>query len=333
MGHEKMSETAKASGDYIKQPKAAPVVNDAPWDKFSKLTGLPIQVTDKSFEKSALVVPQAKSFDMCDGVVVGGAAAGQISNVYGYCPRCGALGITRERRPNGNDRCSNGHEYPTRDACKTNTGYLLAAPAGWTDQSCDIVQWLDITASETEHRAHVDGQFIPAVREKLLHTAKRLREASSLIENLRKDTANAEAMRDSAMKANEELTAEKLCGVTNDELALIEAEFSEVKDAQAQKANAYDELQSIAVRWEEPPQVVVKQPLPPEIEEGLKKNWKPVITVERDERWVLFIKWINANAVQVIDNLPTAAACDSIQNGLTHKWGHGTHAFYKHRVS
>jgi hypothetical protein len=30
---------------------------------------------------------------------------------YGYCPTCGGLGLSRERRPNGNDRCENGHEY------------------------------------------------------------------------------------------------------------------------------------------------------------------------------------------------------------------------------
>lgn len=37
---------------------------------------------------------------------------------YGYCPLCGAPGLTRERRPNGNDRCILGHEYPSRDALK-----------------------------------------------------------------------------------------------------------------------------------------------------------------------------------------------------------------------
>jgi hypothetical protein len=31
--------------------------------------------------------------------------------VYGHCPVCGAKGITRERRPGGNDRCANGHTY------------------------------------------------------------------------------------------------------------------------------------------------------------------------------------------------------------------------------
>lgn len=35
---------------------------------------------------------------------------------YGRCPICGANGVQRERRPNGNDRCENGHEYPSKDA-------------------------------------------------------------------------------------------------------------------------------------------------------------------------------------------------------------------------
>ncbi len=33
--------------------------------------------------------------------------------VYGYCPQCGAKGVMRERRPNGNDKCANGHTYPS----------------------------------------------------------------------------------------------------------------------------------------------------------------------------------------------------------------------------
>jgi hypothetical protein len=34
---------------------------------------------------------------------------------YGYCPICGAPGISRERRPGGNDNCSKGHTYPSAD--------------------------------------------------------------------------------------------------------------------------------------------------------------------------------------------------------------------------
>lgn len=35
---------------------------------------------------------------------------------YGYCPTCSYPGQLRERRPNGNDTCENGHNYPSRDS-------------------------------------------------------------------------------------------------------------------------------------------------------------------------------------------------------------------------
>lgn len=40
----------------------------------------------------------------------------QKASVYGYCPICGAPGVMRERRPNGNDTCKNRHTYPSRAA-------------------------------------------------------------------------------------------------------------------------------------------------------------------------------------------------------------------------
>jgi hypothetical protein len=36
--------------------------------------------------------------------------------LMGYCPKCGAPGKERERRPNGNDTCERGCVYPSRDA-------------------------------------------------------------------------------------------------------------------------------------------------------------------------------------------------------------------------
>lgn len=39
-----------------------------------------------------------------------------IESPYGFCPTCGAPGRTRERRPDGNDTCNNGHKYPSRSA-------------------------------------------------------------------------------------------------------------------------------------------------------------------------------------------------------------------------
>lgn len=37
-------------------------------------------------------------------------------SIYGYCPKCGAPSVSRERRPDGNDECENGHTYPSKDA-------------------------------------------------------------------------------------------------------------------------------------------------------------------------------------------------------------------------
>lgn len=37
---------------------------------------------------------------------------------YGNCPRCGAAGVSRERRMNGNDQCANRHVYPSKEAIK-----------------------------------------------------------------------------------------------------------------------------------------------------------------------------------------------------------------------
>jgi len=45
-----------------------------------------------------------------------GSSAPACSAPYGFCPICGANGIIRERRPDGNDRCSAGHTYPSRNS-------------------------------------------------------------------------------------------------------------------------------------------------------------------------------------------------------------------------
>jgi hypothetical protein len=39
--------------------------------------------------------------------------------VYGYCPVCGAKGTSRERHPDGNTTCVNGHKYKSRDTLST----------------------------------------------------------------------------------------------------------------------------------------------------------------------------------------------------------------------
>lgn len=49
--------------------------------------------------------------------------------LYGYCPECQAPGVSRERRPNGNDQCANGHTYPSANAVI----YQHPQPSGWND--------------------------------------------------------------------------------------------------------------------------------------------------------------------------------------------------------
>lgn len=37
---------------------------------------------------------------------------------YDYCPECGARGVRRERRPDGNDECERGHVYKSVKSLK-----------------------------------------------------------------------------------------------------------------------------------------------------------------------------------------------------------------------
>jgi hypothetical protein len=51
---------------------------------------------------------------------------------YGYCPVCGAEGVSRERRPDGDDKCQNGHKYPSRTALKDPpTAQPATSQSGW----------------------------------------------------------------------------------------------------------------------------------------------------------------------------------------------------------
>ena len=38
---------------------------------------------------------------------------------YGFCPHCGHEGVSRERRPHGNDKCKDGHVYPSSASVAT----------------------------------------------------------------------------------------------------------------------------------------------------------------------------------------------------------------------
>lgn len=68
--------------------------------------------------------------------------------VYGYCPECGGAGVMRERRPNGDDKCTNGHKYPSSKA-------LAEQPA---QQTCNCRWEGEVQVQQcTLHEAHVDA--------------------------------------------------------------------------------------------------------------------------------------------------------------------------------
>jgi DNA-directed RNA polymerase subunit RPC12/RpoP len=56
--------------------------------------------------------------------------------VYGYCPECGAKGVMRERRPNGNDKCANGHTYPSSTSTSPQRTWV-----GLTDEEVKDIVW------------------------------------------------------------------------------------------------------------------------------------------------------------------------------------------------
>jgi hypothetical protein len=46
-----------------------------------------------------------------------------------FCPRCGAIEVMRERRPDGNATCGNGHVYPMRETVRTKPAATTDRPA------------------------------------------------------------------------------------------------------------------------------------------------------------------------------------------------------------
>src|SRR5690606_8674226 len=65
-------------------------------------------------------------------------------SVYGYCPICGRPGISRERRPNGNDRCEASHVYPSRDAVEKPTQQSTENTSDRNDPQDDLLDDLDV---------------------------------------------------------------------------------------------------------------------------------------------------------------------------------------------
>lgn len=59
---------------------------------------------------------------------------------YGYCPRCGAAGVRRERRPGGNDVCANDHTYKSGSGLKEPATPQAAQVPSLHPRTADLVQ-------------------------------------------------------------------------------------------------------------------------------------------------------------------------------------------------
>ena len=63
-----------------------------------------------------LAVPRKKPATTPEEAVTDSMPIRHVRAPYGLCPHCGASGISRERRINGNDKCPNGHVYPSNNS-------------------------------------------------------------------------------------------------------------------------------------------------------------------------------------------------------------------------
>ena len=71
-------------------------------------------------------------------------------SLYGFCPFCGADGVSRERRPNGDDRCSRGHQYPSSSAFCVHKQNALHCAICKTDyaQAADVKKMSEATPDQ-----------------------------------------------------------------------------------------------------------------------------------------------------------------------------------------
>lgn len=96
---------------------------------------------------------------------------------YGLCPECKAPGKARERRPNGNDICANGHSYPSKNAIERDARFsTIQYEAGLYQVVVDdikraiVIQGNNLTAVSppagdgTPHRATYSLDALDAIR-------------------------------------------------------------------------------------------------------------------------------------------------------------------------
>lgn len=110
---------------------------------------------------------------------------------YGLCPRCGAPGISRERRIDGNDMCENRHTYPSKEAIELSRedlidkAYLEAIEKNDEEKAQRLVdewqahrsipeaeseRWWDV---QEEHLGMTDESLVEAYRDWMDHKGKK----------------------------------------------------------------------------------------------------------------------------------------------------------------
>lgn len=110
---------------------------------------------------------------------------------YGLCPVCGQPGFARERRPNGNDTCPNGHTYPSRDA--------VADKSMTTPTPRTIAQQL----------RDLDARYIPTgAMGQIVHEQGIILDAADRIEELESRLAQADHLIGAMENSRDQLLAE-----------------------------------------------------------------------------------------------------------------------------
>ena len=106
--------------------------------------------------------------------------------VYGYCPECGGAGVMRERRPNGDDKCINGHKYPSAKALAEQPAQRTWAGLTHEDTyeatgtaSTDLLDLAKLWSDNKVHVYQFDNEARKIIEAVLRRASAKLREKNS----------------------------------------------------------------------------------------------------------------------------------------------------------
>ena len=119
---------------------------------------------------------------------------------YGYCPKCGAPGRTRERRPNGNDLCENGHLYPSRQARNH-----LPTMTDISDKAVqEALDWFEPDEFDDPARINGDRKHLSVLKARIEADARAIRAASVIAHKRRPHWKDWDDL-DAALAAREQV--------------------------------------------------------------------------------------------------------------------------------